>query len=79
MRTLKRVRSSTAVISFSCDLETINRLEAWSIQRNMSRSRSIAYLVRMGFVYTKILDDQEKERQLLAAGVRDGEEKPKSA
>jgi len=74
VKTLQRKRSLTAVVSFSCDLETLNKLESWCILNNLSRSRAISYLVRMGFIYTDMLQEQKD-----AAGVNDGEEKPKSA
>ena len=74
MTSLQRKRSLTAVVSFSCDLETLNKLAAWSILKNMSRSRAISYLLRMGFIYTEMLKEAEN-----APGVNDGAEKPKSA
>jgi len=74
VKSLQRKRSLTAVVSFSCDLETLNKLAAWSILKDMSRSRAISYLLRMGFIYTNMLEEQKG-----AAGVNDGEEKPKSA
>jgi len=74
VKPLQRKRGMTAVVSFSCDLETLNKLEAWSILKNMSRSRAISYLVRMGFIYTDMLEEQKN-----AVGVKNGEEKPKSA
>ena len=74
MKPLQRKRSLTAVVSFSCDLETLNKLETWCILHNLSRSRAISYLVRMGFIYTAMLEEKKD-----VDGVNDGEEKRNSA
>ena len=51
-------RRSTATISFSLDLETLNYLEAYSQINRVTRSSAIRYHVRMGRVYLKQLEEQ---------------------
>ena len=54
-------RKSTAVISFSCDLETMNYLDSYQVVNKVNRSTAIRYHIRMGRTYLKMLDDYEVE------------------
>ena len=51
-------RKSTAVVSFSLDLETLNWLEGYSLTTQMNRSQVIRYVIRMGRTYLQMLDAQ---------------------
>ena len=58
---MERKRRSTAVVSFSSDLETLNYLEAYSQMHRVTRSTAIKYHLTLGRTYLKILEEQTAE------------------
>lgn len=45
-------------MSFSCDLETLNYLEQYSMLHRLKRSETIRYHITMGKVYLKVLSER---------------------
>ena len=57
-------RSSTSVISFSCDLATLLYLDDYAREKGyLTRSQVIRYHLKMGKAYIKIVERQMKEAE----------------
>lgn len=65
-------RKTTSVVSFSCDLETLNYLDDYSTMNGINVSMTIRYFIRMGRTYLKILDEQQKMLESSVSGANDG-------
>ena len=50
-------RKSTAVVSFSVDLETLNYLDTYQMINKINRSTAIRYHIRMGRAYIQQLEN----------------------
>lgn len=61
-------KNPTSVVSFSCTLEVQNWLADYCIEKGMTRSQAIRYLIRMGMTYLQVLDTQ-----MIASGAMSGE------
>jgi hypothetical protein len=66
---------STATISFSSDLQTLNYLEDYCQMKQVKRSSAIRYHIKMGRVYLKLLDEQQKKMNDYANGAESSQEK----
>lgn len=68
-------RGRTSVVSFSCDLETLNWIENVCVEKGISRGAVIRYYLRMGRVYVeKVLANgviNSKEKEDAAGNVED--------
>jgi hypothetical protein len=69
---------STATISFSSDLQTLNYLDEYCQMKNVKRSSAIRYHIKMGRVYLQILDENQKKMDDYANGATVLEEKAES-
>lgn len=53
----------TAVVSFSIDYKSLEKIHIIMIERGMSRSAAIRYLLKMGMIYVfDVLRDQLEEK-----------------
>ena len=70
---MQEKRSQTAVVGVSLDLETLNYLQDYVTEHKMSRSRAIAYHIRMARVYLKMIEEQIPSTGMMNVnGAKDG-------